>query len=89
MESSKLAINSKSFVEDYLQHCRNKMDAAINQADEVWLLEPSPFSWIPTTRTEVHIYNTRHIQHHAAQLIMGLRQDGQTDLPWFRSGWQG
>ena len=34
------------------------------------------------------VYNIRHLQHHAAQLIMRLRLDFQADVPWFRSGWK-
>jgi MFS superfamily sulfate permease-like transporter len=32
-------------------------------------------------------YITRHIQHHAAQLILRLRRDFEVDIPWFKSGW--
>ena len=39
------------------------------------------------TRAEVHIHNIRHIQHHAAQLILRLRRDYGQDMPWFKSGW--
>jgi len=39
------------------------------------------------SRAELHVYNVRHIQHHAAQLIMRLRLDHQVDTPWFGSGW--
>jgi len=43
--------------------------------------------WLPFPRVEVHIYNVRHIQHHAAQLILRLRRDHKQGIPWFKSGW--
>ena len=79
---------SLGFIESYLAHCRQKLHQVFESATEDWLNEASPFRWIPSTRGEVHIYNIRHIQHHAAQLIMRLRLDGLEDFPWFRSGWQ-
>ena len=78
----------KPFVESYLQHCRDKLRSEFTKASEEWFLEPSPFSWIESTRSEVHIYNIRHIQHHAAQLILSLRLEGPIEFPWFRSGWE-
>ncbi len=32
--------------------------------------------------------NIRHIQHHAAQLILRLREKAGIDMPWVKSGWQ-
>ena len=79
---------SKGFVRDYFQHCLDKSRCAFQDATEAWLLEPSPFPWIESTRSEVHIYNMRHIQHHAAQLILRLRLEGPIQFPWYRSGWE-
>jgi uncharacterized damage-inducible protein DinB len=77
----------KAFVESYLQHCLEKMRIELARASEEWLLEPSPFPWIRSTRSEVHLYNIRHIQHHAAQMILRFRQKGSIDFPWYMSGW--
>ena len=38
------------------------------------------------TRAELHLYNIRHIQHHAAQLILRLRLDTDVDIPWVGRG---
>jgi hypothetical protein len=54
---------------------------------------PSGFSWRKTSRTELHIYNIRHLQHHTGALGAFLRknvpalQDSQSIL-WVGSGWR-
>lgn len=78
----------RPFAEAYLAHCLAKLQEQFETATEEWMLEPSPFPWIKSTRSEVHIYNIRHIQHHAAQLILTLRNNGLEEFPWFRSGWE-
>ena len=47
----------KSFVAAYLDHCRAKVRAELDKATAAWLQEPSPFPWIQSTRSEVHLYN--------------------------------
>jgi hypothetical protein len=42
----------------------------------------------PISRAELHVYNLRHIQHHAAQLSLRLRLDAQQEIPWIGSGWR-
>jgi hypothetical protein len=34
----------------------------------------------------LQIYNIRHIQHHAAQLIERVREDAGIAIPWVGSG---
>jgi len=46
------------------------------------LAAPSGFSWLPLRRLELHIYNIRHIQHHAGQLIERLRRAGRGGIDW-------
>jgi uncharacterized damage-inducible protein DinB len=50
------------------------------------------FSWHTITRGEMHVYNIRHIQHHAAQVSAFLRRIGvashsEPALRWVRNGW--
>lgn len=50
------------------------------------------FSWQTITRGELHVYNIRHIQHHAAQVSAFLRRVGvatesEPTLRWARTGW--
>ncbi len=77
----------RQFVDSYLTHCRNKTTAAIAQFTDDNLSQPSGFDWINGTMAEVHVYNIRHIQHHAAQLSLRLRLDHDVSVPWVKSGW--
>lgn len=77
----------RPFIQNYLAHCKTKASEVIAAETTESLAAKSPFSWLPFSRAEVHVYNTRHIQHHAAQLILRLRRDYQQDIPWFKSGW--
>ena len=89
LESDTPAANyQKPFLSLYLQHCRSKMERVVGEETEADLNEPAGFPWLSTiTRAEVHAYNIRHIQHHAAQLILQMRKEATFNLPWVRSGW--
>src|SRR5687768_13283860 len=65
----------KPFVLDYLQYVRRKAQDTIARETADVLAGPSGFSWRKCSRAELHVYNIRHIQHHAAQLQLRLRQD--------------
>jgi hypothetical protein len=43
---------------------------------------PSGFHWLPFTRGEAHLYNLRHIQHHAGQLADRLRRETAQGTAW-------
>ncbi len=65
---------SKTEVLTYLEHCRQKANLFISalktdQLNERWINEHKNY-----TLLEILIYNIRHIQHHAAQLNLLLRQ---------------
>lgn len=47
---------------------------------------PSGFPWIPFSRLELHVYNLRHVQHHAGQLIERLRATGNDGVDWVGMG---
>ncbi len=77
----------KAWIKVYAEFCRQKaVDVSQSETAES-LAAPAGFPRKPFTRAELHVYNIRHIQHHAAQLSMRLRLDSQIDVPWFRSGW--
>lgn len=78
----------KESIKTYLQHCRNKAAEVIAAETADTLKARCGFKWLAFSRAEVHLYNIRHIQHHAAQLILRLRLDAHADLPWARSGWR-
>ncbi|HEV2282495.1 MAG TPA: DinB family protein [bacterium] len=77
----------------YTAICRQK--AADTLAFETFetLQRGSGFPWLPFTRGELHIYNIRHIQHHAGQLGAFLRRGEEAlqdpkALTWAKTGWR-
>lgn len=78
----------KASINAYVQHCRRKVAEVIAAETAESLGARCGFDWLPISRTELHVYNIRHIQHHAAQLILRLRLDTDINIPWARSGWR-
>lgn len=79
---------TKESLLDYLQYCRTKAHETLAAESAEDLAAACAFLPKTFSRAELHVYNVRHIQHHAAQLIMRLRMDYQVDTPWFGSGWR-
>jgi hypothetical protein len=77
----------KQFIKAYLEHCRQKALQVIATETPDSLAAPAGLARLKFTRAELHVYNIRHIQHHAAQLILRLRLDLGQDMRWFGSGW--
>ncbi len=79
-------IYSREELLDYLQSCRNKCHQVIadlteEKLNERWIEEEGNRSY---PFLELLLYNMRHVQHHAAQLNLLLRQ-GIDDAPkWVR-----
>jgi hypothetical protein len=75
----------------YLSICRQKMREVLGDtpaAETRKSLEgPSGFRRLRFSRAELHLYNIRHVQHHAGQLGAYLRRVG-VDTPWVKSGWR-
>ena len=42
----------------------------------------SGFHWLKFSKAEAHLYNLRHVQHHAGQLAERLRQEEDTGGGW-------
>lgn len=79
----------RNFLFEYLQFCRMKMELVVSTVSDSDLAALAGFPWLGTkSRAEVHVYNIRHVQHHAAQLILVLRRDAKVDVPWVKSGWE-
>jgi hypothetical protein len=77
----------KPTTQAYLQHCRTKAEQTI-PAESAEVLAASSKLRPQLTRAELHVYNLRHIQHHAAQLSLRLRLDHRVDIPWIGYGWR-
>jgi len=76
----------------YAALCRRKAADTFAAETTQSLAGPSGHARLDFTRTELHIYNIRHIQHHAAQLAAFLRRvdesiQSQDSLRWAKSGW--
>ncbi|UCF33438.1 MAG: DinB family protein [Phycisphaerales bacterium] len=72
----------------YMASCRRKASEVIAAETAETLSARCGFDWLPFSRAELYVYNIRHIQHHAAQLILRLRLSTDVNIPWARSGWR-
>ncbi len=77
----------KAFILAYLEHCRRKVSEVIEgeAADTLSALSGTRKA---LSRAELHIYNIRHIQHHAGQLSLRLRLETGEGVEWVGSGWR-
>lgn len=82
------SLYEKTQIESYLTFCRKKATQTIAAESEQVLSSPARFARKNFSRAELHVYNIRHIQHHAAQLILRLRLDADVDIPWIGAGWR-
>jgi uncharacterized damage-inducible protein DinB len=76
----------------YAEFCRQVLVEALARETMESLHGPSGFSWIPTSRGELYLYNLRHVQHHAGQMSAYLRRldaglKQPKALPWIKTGW--
>jgi DinB superfamily len=70
---------------NYLQHGREKCRARIANLTPAQAQERCAFSWLEMSNAEALLYNMRHVQHHAAQLNLLLRQKTDVAPPrWVR-----
>ena len=67
---------------DVLEYCDAIERRLADQVTSDRLDAASDFPWLSFTRSEVHVYNLRHIQHHAGQLIERLRQATGAGIEW-------
>jgi hypothetical protein len=79
----------RAAIKRYVDHCRRKARDVIAAETDESLTATCGFPHRTFTRAELHVYNIRHIQHHAAQLSLRLRIDFHAAIPWIGSGWPG
>ena len=77
----------------YVPICRRKVVETFAAETAESLQGPSILSRRNITRGELHIYNLRHVQHHAGQLSAYLRRvdpalSDRSALPWISTGWR-
>jgi hypothetical protein len=74
---------SKDVLLGYLDHCRRKCRHAIDSMTDEKARQPDRIRPEQNlTVAERHLYNMRHVQHHAAQLNLVLRQKANTAPGW-------
>jgi uncharacterized damage-inducible protein DinB len=70
----------------YVEHCRKKLDAVMMGMTEAWVADSCPFPYRAMSNGELLLYNMRHVQHHAAQLNLLLRQRADSAPDWVSKG---
>jgi len=65
---------TKELLHTYLEHGREKCRATIADMSDEKAVRRCGFEWVDVTNAELLLYNMRHVQHHAAQLNLILRQ---------------
>ena len=70
---------AKDEIETYCDLVIGGVDAAV---DGLALDSQSGFSWLPFSKLELQLYNIRHVQHHAGQIIERLRQNLNEGVDW-------
>ena len=66
----------------YLEHCRSKCRSLIAATSEDKFRERCGFPRFEFSNAELLLYNLRHVQHHAAQLNLLLRQGTASAPQW-------
>lgn len=66
----------------YLDHCRKKCRLAIETLTDEQARQRCGIKWLDVTGAELLLYNMRHVQHHAAQLNLLLRQKTDSAPGW-------
>lgn len=66
----------------YLNHCRTKCQATIETLTDEKASKRCGFPWGEVSFSELLLYTMRHVQHHAAQLNLILRQTVDTAPRW-------
>ena len=73
---------TKDELQTYLQHGRKKCRAAIETMTDEKARARCGFEWVDVSVAELLLYNMRHVQHHAAQLNLILRQKTDSAPGW-------
>jgi hypothetical protein len=75
-------VYTKDELRAYLEHGRRKCRDAIDALTDERSRQRCGFPWLDLSATELLLYNMRHVQHHAAQLNLILRQTVDAAPRW-------
>ena len=72
---------------DVLAYCTYIEGLVSDRVESIPFDVPADFRWMrrPCTQYELHLYNIRHIQHHAGQLSERLRQTTGSGIDWVKA----
>jgi hypothetical protein len=70
----------------YLEHGRERLRRVLASLTEARAAEPCGFSRCEMSVLELQLYSLRHVQHHAAQLNLLLRQRTNSAPGWVGKG---
>jgi hypothetical protein len=73
---------TKDELQTYLEPCREKCRATIEALTVEKGNHRCAFEWVDGSEAELLLYNMRHVQHHAAQLNLILRQTIDSAPRW-------
>jgi hypothetical protein len=73
---------TKNELQSYLDHGRKECRATIEALTDERARERCRFGWGEVSFAELLLYNMRHVQHHAAQLNLILRQRTDSAPGW-------
>jgi hypothetical protein len=79
---------SRAEVLAYSEICLAKLRDTMAAETPESLEGPTGFSRLPFSRLELHLYNIRHVQHHAGALSAYLRRAGVDAGGWSKAGWK-
>jgi hypothetical protein len=77
-------VYTKDDLHTYLEHGRRKCRATIQALTEQKANQRCGFEWLDISMAELLLYNMRHVQHHAAQLNLMLRQSSGSAPRWVK-----
>lgn len=75
-------VYSRAELRAYLEHGRRKCRRVIESLTEARAREPRVFGSLSCSLAELLLYNLRHVQHHAGQLHLLLRQRTDSAPRW-------
>ncbi len=78
-------VYTKDELQKYLEHGRRKCRETIAGMTEERANRQCGFGWLKINGEEVLLYNMRHVQHHAGQLYLILRQKTDAAPRWVRA----
>ena len=78
-------VYTRGEMQSYLEHGRRKCRAVLESLTDEKAQQRCDFGWVEMSFAELLLYNMRHVQHHAAQLNLILRQETDSAPGWVSS----